>query len=233
MLASRYESGGDDDAIHIGVDEAGRGPLFGRVYAAAVVLPPVDAFDHSRMKDSKRFHSVQKMKDTAEYIKTHARAWSVRWESEETIDRVNIRNATHMAMHAAIQDVMAAMGDSDSLLVVDGNDFTPLLKPRSTQDGQVVMAQVPHVCVEGGDNKYTMIAAASILAKVARDEYIESLCTTYPSLVHRYDLQKNKGYGAKRHMDGIHEHGITKWHRRSFGVCKTAPQNNDFLVESE
>lgn len=239
MLATRYCSAEEDvreNEIQVGVDEAGRGPLFGRVYAAAVVLPQEEggAFDHRKMKDSKRFHSVKKLKDTAEYIKTHAMAWSVRWESEETIDRVNIRNATHMAMHAAIQDVMAALTERDGvLLVVDGNDFTPLLQPRPDPSGAIVMTQVPHVCVEGGDNKYTMIAAASILAKTARDEYIEALCTTNPGLVSRYDLLKNKGYGAKRHMDGIAEHGITKWHRRSFGICKTAPENQDGLAPEE
>jgi ribonuclease HII len=79
---------------------------------------------------------------------------------------------------------------------------------------------IPHSCFEGGDNKYTCIAAASILAKVARDEYIEQLCEENPELVENYGIDSNKGYGAKKHLDGIKEHGITIWHRRSFGICK-------------
>jgi ribonuclease HII len=201
------------------------------VYAAAVVLPPPPQFDHSKMKDSKRFHSIVKIREAAAYIKENALAWSVRWESEESIDRMNIRNATHHAMHAAIHDVLAHDSVSVSsqagapLLVVDGNDFTPFSRPtmRASEHDMLSLERVPHVCVEGGDNKFSMIAAASILAKVARDEYIEELCVAHPQLVERYDLHKNKGYGAKRHMDGIAVHGISKWHRRSFGVCKTAP----------
>jgi ribonuclease HII len=80
--------------------------------------------------------------------------------------------------------------------------------------------QIPHICVESGDNTYASIAAASILAKVSRDEYIGEMCKEYPELNERYDLDNNKGYGTKKHMDGIREHGISKWHRRSFGICK-------------
>jgi ribonuclease HII len=82
------------------------------------------------------------------------------------------------------------------------------------------LEQIPHVCVEGGDNKYSSIAAASILAKVARDTYIDELCQQNPELIERYSIDSNKGYGAKKHLDGIKEHGITIWHRRSFGICK-------------
>lgn len=229
-LLHKYEnSDADADAgVQVGVDEAGRGPLFGRVYAAAVVLPPPPHFDHSLMRDSKRFTSPAKIQAAAAYIKEHAAAWSVRWEDEATIDRVNIRVATHMAMHAAVRDVLDSVADSSVLLVVDGNDFTPLVQPRSqprsrsADGGDIVLHAVPHVCVEGGDNKFSMIAAASILAKVERDAYVADLCAAHPQLAERYELHKNKGYGAKRHMDGIIEHGVSQWHRKTFGACKTA-----------
>ena len=216
--------------VQIGIDEAGRGPLFGRVYAAAAVLPPPPLFDHSRMKDSKRFHSAKKLQQTAEYIKAHAVAWSVQFADESTIDRINIRNATHHAMHAAVRDVMAQLeatqAVSDVLLVVDGNDFQPCMHVVTGGQGEVStgvrMEQLPHVCEEGGDNKYTMVAAASILAKTARDAYIAELCAAEPTLVARYDLLSNKGYGSKKHMDGIKAHGVTQWHRKSFGPCKAA-----------
>lgn len=223
MLQPRYST--DADTVDIGIDEAGRGPLFGRVYAAAVVLPPASEFNHSMMKDSKRFHSKKKLAAAADYIKTHALAWSVQWQDEDAIDRINIRNATHTAMHAAANDVMAALRGRQEvqvLLVVDGNDFQPCL--QLAPDG--TLQPLPHVCVEGGDNKYTMVAAASILAKTARDAYIDELCELYPALKHMYALDSNKGYGAKVHLDGIKQHGVTKWHRKSFGSCKGAPLNS-------
>jgi ribonuclease HII len=101
---------------------------------------------------------------------------------------------------------------STILLLVDGNDFPTLHADNKP---------VAHVCIEGGDNTYSCIAAASILAKVARDNYIAELCAAEPTLITHYDLLKNKGYGTKKHMDGIKEHGITPYHRKSFGICKT------------
>ena len=98
------------------------------------------------------------------------------------------------------------------LLLIDGNDFTPFIRDNK---------RIQHVCIEGGDNTYSCIAAASILAKVARDDYIAELCKQEPSLIERYDLLKNKGYGTKKHMDGIKKHGITIWHRRSFAPCSS------------
>ena len=201
------------DTIEIGIDEVGRGPMFGRVYTAAVILPK-EGFDHSNMKDSKKFHSKKKIIEVSEYIKANAIAWSIQWEDEKVIDKINIRNATHCAMHKAIKDIYDA--NKETVLLVDGNDFKPFVVMK-----QNVLEQLPHVCIEGGDNKYSSIAAASILAKVARDAYIDELCVLYPELIEKYDLGNNKGYGTKKHMDGIIEHGITEWHRRSFGICKT------------
>lgn len=187
-----------------GIDEAGRGPLFGRVYCAAVILPKdPEAFDHSRMKDSKRFTSKKKLMEVYDYIKENAIAYHVAYADEDTIDTINIRQATLQTMHSAIR----GLSTKPDFLLVDGCDFIPY-------DG------ISHTCIEGGDNWYTPIAAASILAKVERDLYIEAMCDAHPELEERYNLRKNKGYGAKAHLDGIKEHGITIWHRRTFGTCR-------------
>ena len=205
----------DDNIIEIGIDEVGRGPMFGRVYTAAVILPKED-FEHSKMKDSKKFHSKKKINEVSEYIKENAIAWSIQWEDEKVIDKINIRNATHSAMHKAIKEIYDKENGKNYVLLVDGNDFKPYIVMKEN-----ILEQVSHVCIEGGDNKYSSIAAASILAKVARDAYIDEMCVLNPELIEKYDLNNNKGYGTKKHMDGISEHGITEWHRRSFGICKT------------
>lgn len=205
----------DDNIIEIGIDEVGRGPMFGRVYTAAVILPK-EGFDHSKMKDSKKFHSKKKINEVSEYIKENAIAWSIQWEDEKVIDKINIRNATHSAMHKAIKEIYDKENGKNYVLLVDGNDFKPYIVMKEN-----ILEQVSHVCIEGGDNKYSSIAAASILAKVARDAYIDEMCVLHPELIEKYDLSNNKGYGTKKHMDGISEHGITEWHRRSFGICKT------------
>jgi ribonuclease HII len=217
-----------NNGVHyeIGVDEAGRGPMLGRVYASAAVLPKsMEQFNHALMKDSKKFHSEKKIKEVADYIKQNAIAWSVQYSDEGVIDKINIRNATHKAMHAAIKEVIEQLTNKNNkeglnevdhkvLLLVDGNDFTPLI---DTSTGE----KVSHVCIEGGDNTYSCIAAASILAKVSRDEYIAELCSVHPILNEHYGILKNKGYGTKIHMDGIKQHGITPFHRKSFGICRS------------
>lgn len=203
----------DPNCIEIGIDEVGRGPMLGRVYTAAVILPKDASFDHSKMKDSKKFHSKKKIREVSDYIKANALAWNIQWENESVIDDINIRNATFSAMHKAIQNIYDKT--KSSLLLVDGNDFKPFVVVSNN-----ILEQVPHVSIEGGDNKYSCIAAASILAKVARDEYIDELCKEYPYLQDRYDLQNNKGYGTKKHMEGIKQYGISEWHRKSFGICK-------------
>lgn len=205
----------NNESVEIGIDEAGRGPMLGRVYSAAVILPKDDSFDHTLMKDSKRFHSEKKIREAAEYIKTNAIKWSVGYASEDIIDKVNIRNATHMAMHDAIRGVIDQEGGKYHLLV-DGNDFKPFTVWCDVNGIQ----QVQHTCIEGGDNKYTSIAAASILAKVSRDDYIDELCAENPYLDTRYNISKNKGYGTKPHLDGIFEYGISKFHRNTFGICR-------------
>jgi ribonuclease HII len=200
----------------IGVDEAGRGPLFGRVYTGAVILPPVAAsssFDFSLLKDSKKFTSEKKIREVSDYIKEHAVAWAISYEEPAVIDMINIRRATLQCMRNAINAVVKKHSDNvasmttptttrpttdDYLLLIDGNDFIPMGN-YNQQTSEI--ENYRHICVEGGDDTYACIAAGSILAKVARDDY--------------------KGYGAKKHMDGIREHGITQWHRRSYGICKS------------
>lgn len=232
VLHSKFKD--QDYEYQIGVDEAGRGPLFGRVYTAAVILPkPQDAaeypFDYTMVKDSKRFHSEKKIQEAAEYIKKHAIAWHVSFEENDVIDRINIRQATLGCMRNSIKGVMNSIKTQHSLeidhrntlLMIDGNDFMRMTTFDKTTE---TMTHIPHVCIEGGDNTYAVIAAASILAKVSRDSYIDDLCSKYPVLDELYGIKSNKGYGAKKHMDGIKEHGITQWHRRSYGICK------DFVI---
>jgi ribonuclease HII len=208
----------DKEVLEIGVDEVGRGPLFGRVYTAAVILPKEGTFDHSKLKDSKKFHSTKKIQEVATYIKENAIAWAVAYEDEQTIDTINILQATQSAMHKAIQEVRKQINkESNIYLLIDGNYFKPItILHNKTKK----IDSIPFTCIEGGDNKYTPIAAASILAKVARDQYIQDLCLANPELVEYYDLGNNKGYGSKKHMEGIKQHGISIWHRRSFGICK-------------
>jgi ribonuclease HII len=227
--------------IEIGADEAGRGPMLGRVYCGAVVLPKDDSFDHFKMKDSKKFTSKnpKKIQEVAEYIKQHSICWAVEYEDERVIDEINILQATQSAMHKAIKSVIKQLQEKqlekqqekqqekpdiiiesnyeNVLLLIDGNYFKQL---TILNKGKTELVHINYETVEGGDNKFTSIAAASILAKTERDKYIHELCLENPELIERYGIDSNKGYGAKIHMDGIKQYGITKWHRRTFGLCK-------------
>ena len=228
-LAKIYD---EINRFEIGIDEAGRGPLFGRLYVAATVLPKDDSFQHDKMRDSKTIKSRKKIQDLSNYIKTNAIAWNIQYVESSIIDSINIRQAVLMAMHECVKQVMLQLqslhstnGESSDgfereyMLLVDGNDFTPHM---IFDDTSQTMIEIPYETIEGGDNKYTCIAAASILAKNERDTYMEDLCNKYPILMERYGLAKNMGYGTKQHRDGIEEHGITQWHRKTYGLCKTA-----------
>jgi len=207
----------DENLLEIGIDEVGRGPLFGRVYSAAVILPK-DNFDFSLIKDSKKFHSKKKIAKVAEYIKEKSLFWSVMFEDEETIDRINILKATQWSMHKNINNILEECykDDSNILLLVDGNYFMPYSKILKNK-----IVKINHVCIENGDNMYASIAAASIIAKVERDRYIEELCDLNPELKEKYSIHTNKGYGAQKHINGIKQYGISKWHRKTFGICKS------------
>jgi ribonuclease HII len=215
-----------DDTYIIGVDEVGRGPLFGRVYAAAVILPHL-GFKHDLMKDSKKFTSSKKIKEIADYIKENCIAYSIMYKDEKSIDKHNILNATYDAMHMAIKDTIKTVNTVNTvntinnkyLIIVDGNNFKPLTYYDSNSEN---MKEVDTICVVNGDNTYSAIAAASILAKVERDNYIQELCLEYPKLNEYYGISKNKGYGTKQHMEAIKQYGITQWHRKTFGLCKSA-----------
>lgn len=205
----------DDNIIEIGVDEVGRGPMFGRVYSAAVILPKDESFDHSLMKDSKKFYSKSKIKEVAEYIKKNSLYWSISWCSEDDIDKLNILNATFKSMHSSINKIIMKDLTKEYLLLIDGNNFKPLTIFKDDK-----IKEIPNICVKGGDNKYTSIAAASILAKVERDNYIDELINDNIELNDKYDILKNKGYGTKKHIEGIKKYGISKYHRKTFGICK-------------
>lgn len=219
----------EENKWEIGVDEAGRGPLFGRLYVAATILPKMD-FKHEWMKDSKRFSSQKKIREVAEYIKANAIAWTVRYAEPDIIDEINIRQAVLKTMRECCRDLIeriqtiysatAADLKNGMYIIVDGNDFPAytVFDPETE-----MLVEIGNQTVEGGDNLYTCIAAASILAKVARDDYIADLCQKNPALVELYGIDKNKGYGTAEHMRGIREHGITELHRRSYGPCKDAP----------
>jgi ribonuclease HII len=215
----------DDNIIEIGVDEAGRGPLFGRVYTAAVILPKDDSFDFSKVKDSKKFHSKKKIDEAADYVKENALAWCVSYSDEKKIDEINILQATQESMHSSIQGAREKFNERFKnpenictfSLLIDGNYFNPITTFNKKTNK---IETIPYRTIEGGDNKYASIAAASILAKVERDAYIDELCKENPELVEFYGIDSNKGYGAKRHLEGIKEHGISIWHRRSFAPCK-------------
>ena len=131
----------------IGIDEVGRGPMFGRVYTAAVILPKSDVFDHSKMKDSKRFSSKKKINEVAEYIKENAIAYAVAYESEDVIDKINILQATHSSMHKAIREILGKnVTDDNVLLLVDGNSFKPYMQFDKSKG---LYSQLNHQCIEG------------------------------------------------------------------------------------
>ena len=194
--------------IEVGVDEVGRGCLFGPVTAGAVVWPPNLDNDITRklVKDSKKLTEAQR-EEAYTYIIENAISWGVASLDSQEIDRSNILKASIKAMHLAIDETYIIPDH----VVADGNYF----KFYMDQDGQTVS----HTTVIEGDSKYYSIAAASIIAKVTRDRAMVELTKKHPEL-EIYGIASNKGYGAKVHTDAIKAYGLTKWHRRSFGPCK-------------
>ena len=182
--------------IEAGCDEAGRGCLAGPVFAASVILPP--RFSHPLLNDSKQVNEHDRNK-LRPIIEKKAIAWAVAMVDHIEIDRINILKASHKAMHLAIDQLQIR----PDLLLIDGNLFAPYFG-------------IVHQCVVQGDAIYASIAAASILAKTHRDEYMLRLHSEHP----HYGWHENKGYGTVAHRNAIMEHGISLYHRKTFGICK-------------
>ena len=188
-----------EDLIEAGCDEAGRGPLAGPVYAAAVILPK--DFYHPLLNDSKKM--TEKARETLRpIIEQEALAWAVVEVSAEEIDSINILNASIAGMQRAVRKLNV----KPDFLLIDGNRFKPC-------DG------IPHQCVVKGDATYASIAAASVLAKTYRDEHMRRLAQEYP----QYGWDRNMGYPTKEHIDAIIAHGYTPHHRKSFHVKQLEP----------
>lgn len=186
-----------------GCDEAGRGCYAGPVYAAAVILPP--GFYHPLLNDSKQV-TPEDRDELRVYIEANALAWAVARVDHDEIDRINILKASFLAMHLALDQLKLR----PRLLLIDGNRFTKYRR-------------VPHRCIVKGDATFASIAAASILAKTWRDEYMQGLHAEFP----HYGWNNNKGYGTKEHRDAIGKHGLCKYHRRSFNIDPAAPAQEE------
>jgi len=188
MLELQYQK----EKLEVGTDEAGRGCLSGPVVAAAVILP--DDFEHPLLNDSKQLTEKQRTL-LRSYIKEYALAWAVGYVSPKKIDEINILQASILAMHQSIGKLKL----TPEFIIVDGNKFNPF-------------QNIPHKTIIKGDAKFMSIAAASVLAKTYRDDYMKKIDKEFP----QYNWKKNKGYPTKEHRNGIREFGITKYHRKTF-----------------
>ena len=190
MLKNNYYKG----KIEAGCDEAGRGCLAGSVYAAAVILP--EDYQNELLNDSKQLTEKRRYQ-LREMIERDAIAWAVGIVTPEEIDKINILNASILAMHRALDQLKVR----PEAIIVDGNRFKPYQK-------------LPHTTIVKGDGKYLSIAAASILAKTYRDDYMNKLAEEYP----QYDWLSNKGYPTKKHREAIKQFGITPYHRKIYNL---------------
>jgi len=206
MLKSHYYEG----LIEAGCDEAGRGCLAGAVYAAAVILPP--DYENELLNDSKQL-TERRRYQLRTAIERDAVAWAVGIVEPEEIDRINILNASILAMHRALDQLKVR----PQAVIVDGNRFKPY-----TPDGAT--APLPHTTIVKGDAKYLSIAAASVLAKTYRDDYMLRLAGEYP----QYDWQQNKGYPTKKHREAIRQLGTTPYHRMSYNLLGDGQLSLDF-----
>lgn len=213
MLLNHYY----ENKIEAGCDEAGRGCLAGSVYAAAVILPK--DYQNEILNDSKQL-SEKKRYLLREQIERDAVAWAVGVVTPEEIDQINILNASILAMHRALDQLTVR----PEAIIVDGNRFKPYYGVSGSKfqvSGSTILPQetdnkklLPHTCIVKGDGKYLSIAAASILAKTYRDDYMNRLAEEYP----QYDWLSNKGYPTKKHRAAIREFGLTPYHRKSFNL---------------
>lgn len=194
MLKNCYISG----VLEAGTDEAGRGPLAGSVFAAAVILPP--DFECELLNDSKQLTEHQRYA-LRPLIEENALAWAVAETTAEEIDKINILNASILAMHRAL----SKLNPQPEHIIVDGNRFKPYL-------GADGMFAIPHQTIVKGDAKYMSIAAASVLAKTYRDDYMTALAQEFP----QYGWEVNKGYPTPQHIAALKQFGPTIYHRKSF-----------------
>lgn len=186
--------------IEAGCDEAGRGCLSGPVFAAAVILPK--DFEHPLLNDSKQLTDIQR-RELRPVIEENAVAWAVAECTNKEIDKINILNASFLAMHRALNKLEV----KPQMLLIDGNRFKKYKR-------------IPHECIVQGDGRFISIAAASILAKTYRDDYMEKLHKKHP----KYDWLNNKGYPTEKHREAIELYGTTKYHRMSFRLLKVVEE---------
>ena len=200
MLKSHYYEG----LVEAGCDEAGRGCLAGAVYAAAVILPP--DYQNELLNDSKQLSERQRYQ-LRDIVERDAISWAVGIVGPEEIDKINILNASILAMHRTLDGLQVR----PEAVIVDGNRFKKY-------------GQLPHTTIVKGDGKYLSIAAASILAKTYRDDYMNKLAEEYP----QYDWQQNKGYPTRKHREAIRQYGTTPYHRMSYNLLGTGELSLDF-----
>ena len=200
MLLDHYYEG----KVEAGCDEAGRGCLAGSVYAAAVIVPV--GYQNELLNDSKQLTEKRRY-ELREIIQRDAVAWAVGIVTPEEIDKINILNASILAMHRALDQLQVR----PEAVIVDGNRF------KKYKD-------LPHTTIVKGDGKYLSIAAASILAKTYRDDYMNQLAEEYP----QYDWRSNKGYPTKKHREAIRQYGTTPYHRMSYNLLGDGQLSLDF-----
>ena len=200
MLLDHYYEG----KVEAGCDEAGRGCLAGSLYAAAVILPV--GYQNELLNDSKQLTEKRRY-ELREIIQRDAVAWAVGIVTPEEIDKINILNASILAMHRALDQLQVR----PEAVIVDGNRF------KKYKD-------LPHTTIVKGDGKYLSIAAASILAKTYRDDYMNQLAEEYP----QYDWRSNKGYPTKKHREAIRQYGTTPYHRMSYNLLGDGQLSLDF-----
>ena len=210
MLLGKYYEG----KVEAGCDEAGRGCLAGSVYAAAVILP--DGYQNELLNDSKQLTEKRRY-ELREIVERDAVAWAVGIVTPEEIDKINILNASILAMHRALDQLKVR----PEAIIVDGNRFKKYSPPLF---GGGRGEALPHTTIVKGDGKYLAIAAASILAKTYRDDYMNRLAEEYP----QYDWLSNKGYPTKKHREAIRQYGITPYHRKSYNLLGDGQLTLDF-----
>ena len=199
--------------VEVGIDEAGMGPIFGRVYAAAVIWP--HDVEHPLLIDSKKLKKAEQHRAMSDFIKTHALDYAIVYRDAERIDEINIYRAVIECMHEAITNLKKVAWD---WILVDGNRFIDYHSPET---GRIYRKEDGVTTIIKGDAKFVPIACASILAKNARDRWVEEVVGAHPEWEQRYNLLSNKGYPSPAHQSAVWKYGITTMHRKSYRPCST------------